>query len=319
MKHRFRALSVPIVILASLGGGSTRGLAQTSPASCTAPIVGESFSVDGAGNVFVAGSNAVVRFAPDANGNVAAAATICGTNTGLVGVREVVVAGQRLYVATAREILVFPTTATGDVAPDQSYGIESFKTDPPWQLRDFAVDGHGNIVALIDDTLQLVTWSGNPDALHEMRDTLATPTHQLGHVIVDSRNDVYYSDAASNVMLSTASYSPFKSVLNTHGMGNTLALDGNGRLYVGVNGQAVLVITGATSGTQTVGKLTDGTQLEQLQGLATDVAGRLYVLNCAHDGTAAVLVFPPQVTGDVKPVAIIAGPATGLACGAPNP
>lgn len=311
-----RILTLAIAFLVWCGVSVSSNAFPQDATSCATPMSGGPFSVDSLGEVFVASQDAVVRFASGAHGNVAPAATLCGANTQLADIIALVVAGKHLYVATSHKVLVFSIAASGNAQPESQYGLDAFRSMPPWNVSDLTVDRRENMLALIDDRLELLTWSGNPNALHLMHQTISTPTQGIAHVIFDSRGRVYYSDSASNVMLSGVA-SPFRNILKTGGSDNFLALDADGRLYVGVNGAHILVLTGATSGTIATAMLT-AAQLEQIEGVSTDADGNLYVLNCSHSSIASVLTFARGAHGSATPTAVLSGPKTGLTCQFPG-
>jgi sugar lactone lactonase YvrE len=316
---RVRTVALIIAFLVWYGARVSSNAFAQDATSCASPALGGPFSADSSGEVFVASRDAVARFAPGAHGNVAPAAILCGANTQLAEISALVVAGKYLYVATSHKILVFSIAASGNAQPESQYGLDAFKSEPPWNVHDLAVDTRGNILALIDDRLELITRSGNPNALHLLHQTVSAPTHGIAHVIFDSRGRLYYSDATSNVMLSGISLAlPFRKILNTGGSDNFLALDADGRLYIGVNGGVILVVTGSTNSTLATAKLTAGSQLEQIEGVSTDADGRLYVPSCSHDSIASVLTFSRGAHGSATPIAVLSGPKTGLVCEFPG-
>ena len=294
-------------------------------ARCPA-IAGVPFAVDGAGDIFVATADGagIERFAPGAQGDVAPVAVLRGPlafSTGS-GIRAIVVAGTKLFVGVEinddktavheGEVVVFPVTASGNVAPESFVGT--------WQLGGLAIDASGGIFPIdMEGRMVSLYLSGNPNAPHYSRSDVVTPS-PISNAIFDSQQRLYYADDASNVMLSAPQVAaPWRKILNTGGSGNYLALDGDGRLYVGVNGGRVLIVTGATRGAPVVSNLVGPPMLlEGLEGLSIDSSGKVYVLNCSHDGTASVLVFPPGARDDAAPIATLAGAKTGLSCSFPG-
>ncbi len=203
------------------------------------------------------------------------------------------------------------------MAPERTIGTDAA------QLQDLAVDTTGGIFAIVNGRLLSIQPGGNPDARHDV--PVSTPTQSLTHAIFDARGRLYYSDSTENVMLSApAASAPYHKILNTGGSDNYLALDGDGRLYVGVNGGVVLILSGATRGTPAISKLvgqhtsTRTEYTEQIEGLSTDSSGKLYVSNCASDSTASVLVFAHGARADAAPIATLAGARTGLTCSFPG-
>ncbi len=190
------------------------------------------------------------------------------------------------------------------MAPERTIGTDAA------QLQDLAVDTTGGIFAIVNGRLLSIQPGGNPDARHDV--PVSTPTQSLTHAIFDARGRLYYSDSTENVMLSApAASAPYHKILNTGGSDNYLALDGDGRLYVGVNGGVVLILSGQHTSTRTE-------YTEQIEGLSTDSSGKLYVSNCASDSTASVLVFAHGARADAAPIATLAGARTGLTCSFPG-
>jgi hypothetical protein len=87
----------------------------------------------------------------------------------------------------------------------------------------------------------------------------------------------------------------------------------------------VEIVSGATRGTPPVSKLfgprgdaSIPIHMEYIEVLATDSSGKSYVFNCAHDGTASVLVFGTGARGHNAPVAALSGVKAGLTCSFPG-
>jgi sugar lactone lactonase YvrE len=105
-----------------------------------------------------------------------------------------------------------------------------------------------------------------------------------------------------------------------------LALDDDGRLYVANNKEAgginaygpdlgsVTVYRPGAGGNKAPEQTIEGsyTRLNGPLGLARDRSGNLYVVNQWGTGPGSVTVYGPQAEEDVRPIRMIAGPATGL-------
>ena len=265
-------------------------------------------------NLWTAGSAAAVVFFFSCWG-LARCPAIAGVPFAVDGAGDIFVAKAEraggLHAAKG-EVVVFPVTASGNVAPESFVGT--------WQLGGLAIDASGGIFPIdMEGRMVSLYLSGNPNAPHYSRSDVVTPS-PISNAIFDSQQRLYYADDASNVMLSAPQVAaPWRKILNTGGSGNYLALDGDGRLYVGVNGGRVLIVTGATRGAPVVSNLVGPPMLlEGLEGLSIDSSGKVYVLNCSHDGTASVLVFPPGARDDAAPIATLAGAKTGLSCSFPG-
>ncbi|QMW64934.1 hypothetical protein H4N58_11895 [Mumia sp. ZJ1417] len=102
-------------------------------------------AMDGRGWIWAATADAVLGFAPSANGDVAPAARIAGSRTGLSSPRHIGVdAANRLYVtdATRRSISAFAPTANGNVRPLRVLRGKQASINP----REAAVALNGRIV-----------------------------------------------------------------------------------------------------------------------------------------------------------------------------
>jgi hypothetical protein len=110
-----------------------------------------------------------------------------------------------------------------------------------------------------------------------------------------------------------------------------IAIASGGKIVVldRINGQSrVLEFAANASGNatpvaligNTTGIVGDNTSLVDSTAIATDASGRLYVANASNDlqghydpRTATITVYDPAANGNAHPVAVIRGPATGLA------
>ncbi|MBV8244735.1 MAG: NHL repeat-containing protein [Candidatus Eremiobacteraeota bacterium] len=109
----------------TFGKGVTGNVAPTStiggPATTLATPTG--LSLDSKNNIYVAdaSTNAIDIFAAGASGNVAPTAVIAGSNTKLNAPSDVELdSSGNIYVASNNTILIFPPSASGNVAPSQA-------------------------------------------------------------------------------------------------------------------------------------------------------------------------------------------------------
>jgi hypothetical protein len=303
------------------------------------------FAVDGSGSVFIADWNGatIERFAVGASGNAAPAASICGAHTGLKSIQTMTATGTKLYVAQDSSVAVFGVNSQGDQAPLQTIGGHRLEAagfhNPIGGPLEITI-GPEQAIYVLDD-LDVGTQAtrgieaeafefpanGNGDIAPSRILNPRTPNNKyMESIVLDSRGRMYGIDSQRNVWVSRPNLAmPFRELLDKArdhiGDGATaLALDGRGRLFVGVIGGRVLIITGATgSGSPEIEQLLLPVPASDLvEAIAIDNAGRMYVRTCGYHSVAAVQIFSRAARGAATPAAVLAGAKTHIACEFPS-
>lgn len=277
-----------------------------------------SIAVDRAGRIYVTNNGlssdsvllapSVTVYAPDAVGNASPMRTIAGMATRLSRPAAVAVADDgTVYVANLEapggdqgSITVHSPTAAGDESPLRTLiGPGSGLVEP----RGFAV-GPG-------DTLYVV----------------------LGSTIYSGYEPVYGRGAPAQVNVyppgasgGTAPVRILKGSETDLGNPRAVAVDAAGRMYVtdyrraaGSNAYGpdlgdISVFRAGATGNEAPLRIIAGsrTRLNGPGVPALDRSGNIYVPNRWGTGPGSVTVYGPDADGDVRPLRIIAGPATGL-------
>lgn len=236
------------------------------------------------GQLYVSTPTSILHFsgAETQNGNVSPANTINGSATQLSTPQHLLVdtAANRLYVANqgGSSILIFDNVSTlnGNVAPTRVISGNTTRLSAP---VDVALDTTNNLLYVADGTSILVfspasTVSGNTPPVRDINMGVT-----IGGLLLDvTNNQLYVTDPSDNVVD---------------------RLDG-------ASGQDVVgIVGGAIAGVDT--------KLSQPRGLALDASGRVIVTNSAAPVSITVYPNAGTATGDVIPVATIAGSNTLLA------
>lgn len=167
--------------------------------------------------------------------------------------------------------------------------------------------------------------SGNASPMAVLQGS-STGLHQPYGVVRDPAGRLIVANYTSNSVTTFApgasgNAAPLSSIQGPHtGLSGPVGItrDNAGYLYVANDqGQSVTVYAPGASGDASPVASISGSQtlLSGPAGLVVDQAGRLYVANtCCGPAISGnrVTVYAPGATGNVAPVAVIAGPNTGL-------
>jgi hypothetical protein len=261
----------------------------------------------------------VSTFAFHASGNTPPLTSINGTNTGLDNPVGVSVSGTNYYVTNSSNntVLVFPSTANGNVAPSAT--ISCGGLDQP---RFEAFDKHGNLfVANLGNNTISVFRPGASGCVSGNRIIGGTKTgldQPAGMLIsngtlfvsnfVGNTITEYLAGASGNVKPKAAIAGGSTTLSGPYG----LATDGSGLLFVANNhGHSILVFAKGVSGNVAPQQNVSGgfTGLNYPSGIAV-YNQKMYVTDDLADNR--IYVFASNANGDVSPLRTIEGPATGL-------
>lgn len=319
MQRRFFFISVAVAVSCAACAGHG-GLPSTPGGDVAIPQVVRTaqpqlFAADQA-------QNAIDVFAPNANGDVAPAATIAGADTGLSSPHGVAVGNDgSIYVSndgSPASVTVYAPGATGDAVPVRTITCGGL-ADPAGMSLDgsgdlLVADAGGKSVSIFGMTDNGCV-SGNrilrgPNTcLVNPRDVDVTADGQI--VVASSSAILIYNPGASGDATPVQKITGPSTGLLPQVWGVDVDSGGNidatswsttspGRItvYAGsANGDAVPLDTIA-------GK---ATTLKAVRHIETDSAGDIWVSN-----GAAIDVFAPGSAGDVAPTQVISGSLTGL-------
>ena len=189
-----------------------------------------------------------------------------------------------IYVSNGNSVTVYAPGSNGNVAPINVISDRSDLLSSPWGI---ALDSAGNIYVASYD-------SGGRGAV-----------------------SVYKAGSSGNCV-PTATISGMRTGLD-HPFG--IAVDSNGKIYVanyiGGNGGGSVTVypANSTGDVAPIATIIGGdTGLDNPSGIAVDSTGKIYVANRGGGRTSAssITIYPAGSSGNVKPIATIAGPRTGL-------
>ena len=274
--------------------GDNTGLSTIGPSG---------IAVDPAGRVYVAqsqGMNSILTYAPGATGNAAPVDVISGSKTGLSYPQGVALdAAGRLYVtniipypANVPSITVYAPGASGNASPVATIQGSNTGLGTP---QDIAVDAQGRVYVANGGGGSVTVYApganGNVSPIASISGSNTGLTEPIG-IAVDGTGKIYVS--------------------NFLACGYDIASQGIQVFAAGANGNATPIasIKGSNTG------------LDGAYGLAVDAAGRLYVANAtacsammsipSPPSLGGITVYAPGATGNVPPIARIAGSSTGL-------
>lgn len=245
--------------------------------------------IDANGNLYIANApgggnpHSITVYSPKANGNAAPIQTIAGANTGLTGVNGLALdnAGANLYAVNcgacfdstgSDAILIFPNTATGNVAPSASIAGKSTALSSPTGIT---FDAGGDL---------LVANSGN--------NTVTT-----------------YAPGATGNIAPTATLGGASTGIDSP---ECVRTDSTGAIYVCNNNVSTITVYAAgASGNATPIRTLGGaaTGLSNPTSVTFDKKGNMYV---ANPGANTITVYAPGATGNQAPMFTVAGANTGL-------
>jgi hypothetical protein len=240
--------------------------------------------------------NIIMIYAAGATGNAAPIDTIAGSSTGLSYPQGVAVdAAGRLYVANALpppanvySITVYAALASGNAAPIATIQGSNTGLNVPTGI---AVDAEGRLyVANAGGAITVYApgANGNSTPIANIQGSSTGLDEPIG-IAVDGSGKIYVSNFLS--------------------CGNDPASQSIEVFAAGATGNAspIATIQGASTG------------LDGAYGIAVDAAGRLYVANTtlcpemsSSTSLGSITVYAPGATGNVPPIARIAGISSGV-------
>ncbi len=293
----YAATCLPIYVSSSGSPGTTKLVEFASGATgnvAPAAIIGgqahsaldtaAGIAQDSAGFTYVAmpNPNAINVYSPGASGDVAPFATLAGTNTGLLSPQGIVVKNGKLYVANG------PFNGSG------SSGLQSISV--------FALP----LAPGLNDVAPVAVIAG-----------AATGLDAVFGLAVDASGDIFVANLNNRVLefappppssyAAPTNVAPILTIPTGASAPEGVAISGT-TLYVSIDfniineyslpgGTLINTISGAS------------TLLAQPLGIDVDASGNIFVIN---SGNQAVLEFAAGATGNVAPIAVIAGVATQL-------
>ncbi len=291
-------------------------------------------------------------YPPNAAGDIPPARVIIGPKTEMKQSTSIAVDGSgEIYVAndiisqdrvtSAATITVYAPNATGDAMPIRTItGFDTRMSRP----SGIAVAGDGTLYVA-----NTGVWNDDHGSVKVYRaaaDDSELPIRTLMRIgtgflepagLALGRGDTLYVISAAPFIRRITVYPPHADgevgPLRTLEGGNTqlespsgLALDRVGRLYVsdrreasGLNAYgpdlgAIRIYDAGADGDEAPIRtiLGSSTRLNGPGGLAIDRIGNVYVPNYWGTGPGSVTIYGPEADGDVRPLRMLAGPATGL-------
>jgi len=231
--------------------------------------------------LWVGDGSAVLAFPLDASGDAAPVVALSGSTTGLISPDAVALDGAgNIYVADfAGRVQVFAPGSTGNVAPLRSIAGAATALGSPLGI---GVDGNGSVYV---------------------------SNREAGTVTV------YSPGSSGNVAPVRTITGPTSGLLAAGGNPQQLAVTATGRFWVSLGqGVAAAFAAGANgdpSPTATIAGANTG--LASTFGLALDAAGNVYLSALTGSpAQASVRVFASGASGNIAPVRVISGAATGL-------
>jgi sugar lactone lactonase YvrE len=273
----------------------------------------QGIAVDGAGRLYVAdggGRNRILVFAPGATGNATPVDSIVGSNTGLSYPSGLALdAAGRLYVANivpppadSYSVTVYAAGATGNATPIATILGSNTGLNVPIGI---ALDATGRLYVanVLSITVYAAGANGNATPSATIQGSATGLDRPIG-LAVDGSGNIYVVanflfcgyDSLGRPPPDTVAYNAKQSIV-------VFAAGATG------NASPIATIQGSNTG------------LDGALGLAVDAAGRLWVANATscparmdnpEPSFGSITVYAPGATGNVAPVARIAGNSTRL-------
>jgi len=222
-------------------------------------------------------------------------------------------------------VLVFPLTASGDVAPTTT--ISGANTDLQGSSA-CAFDASGNLYVTDITSNSVTVYAAGASGDVAPISTISGANTLLNNpeaVVLDSKGNIYVANfgtggaSSGSVTIFSAGANGDVAPLSTITGSNTnfgspdgIALDAAGKIYVAnVNGVGITVYAaGATGNVAPVATISgSNTGINSAAGVALDATGNIYVVNSTGP---SVTVYAPGTNGNIAPIATISGSSTTL-------
>ena len=298
----------------------------------------------GLGKIYVAnsgedsgGTASVLVFARRADGDVAPARTIAGSNTGMINPDGIAVndAGRiyvaDLFAATSGAVLVFGPSADGNATPIATITAGTYLTS------GVALDSQQNVYACNFEQGKINVFAAK--TYQPLRTFYSDYGTYCTDLAIDPAGDVYalvggYSGGMRLRSSGSGSYGGLIAVFPAGANGNTkpirvisgrktgvndpgsIAIDSQGRAYVtsyDKSGEILVFAAGANGDVRPLWRLRGRqTRLTVPDSVAVDERGSIYTSDDSFKTTQSLTVYPPGARGDAKPIRRISGAKTQL-------
>jgi len=280
--------------------------------------------------IFATTYSSVVAFPFGSNGDVVPSITVADA---MLATSITIGRDDKIYVTHAYQqvnnITVYAPGAGRDVAPIATIAGAHTGLDRPLGI---AVDAHGaiyvanatqNAFNFTDDRVTIYASGSNGDAapiatIQGDNTGLATPSA----IALDSNGNIYVANWQNGTITVYASGShgnvkPVATITSLNPGGTApsgIAVDSGGSIYEADADGVKIYAPGSNGDVAPVAAISAGPEVSNTRGVALDASGRIYVSTASGPPAFKhnVQIYPAGSSGNVSPVATIAGSKTGL-------